>query len=114
MAFKCPHCGSKNNEVKSNGEITQKGKIIILKANCEEDLKRDLFKSETASIEIPELELELGYGTLGGVYTNIEGILEKILAHLKDHNPFAGDNDSDFKRRMDKLFDDLSNLISGK
>jgi zinc finger protein len=40
-----------------------------------EDLKRDLFKSETAGISIPELELELAHGTLGGVYTTVEGVL---------------------------------------
>ena len=43
------------------------------------DLKRDLFKSETAGLAIPEIELELACGTLGGVYTTVEGILEKIL-----------------------------------
>lgn len=82
MAFSCPHCGAKNNEVKSNGEITDQGKIIKLYANCIDDLKRDLFKSETAAIFIPEIDLELTYGTLGGVYTTVEGVLEKILWHL--------------------------------
>jgi zinc finger protein len=87
MAFSCPHCGAKNNEVKSNGEISEMGKMIKLAANCEDDLKRDLFKSETAAVIIPELELELSYGTLGGVYTTVEGVLEKILYHL-DSNVF--------------------------
>ncbi len=88
MAFSCPHCGAKNNEVKSNGEITEMGKMIKLNANCVDDLKRDLFKSETAAIFIPEIELELSYGTLGGVYTTVEGVLEKVLSHLEENVQF--------------------------
>ena len=37
----------------------------------EQDLKRDVIKSDTASVEIPELELELSHGSLGGVYTTV-------------------------------------------
>lgn len=85
MSFLCPHCGAKDTEIKSGGEITPHGKIIKLKVESVQDLKRDLFKSETAGLEIPELELELSSGTLGGVYTTVEGILEKILVHLQDN-----------------------------
>ena len=84
MSFQCPHCGSKSTEVKSGGEITKMGKIIKLHVRNVEDLKRDLFKSETASLEIPELELELGYGTLGGLYTTVEGVLSQVLEHLEE------------------------------
>jgi zinc finger protein len=35
------------------------------------DLKRDVIKSDTASVEVPELELELSHGSLGGVYTTV-------------------------------------------
>jgi len=38
-----------------------------LKANHPDDLRRDVFKSDSARLEIPEIELELDYGTLGGV-----------------------------------------------
>lgn len=52
-------------------------------------MKRDLFKSDTASVLIPEFELELNHGTLGGVYTTIEGLFEKILDNLRDNNMFS-------------------------
>lgn len=29
-------------------------------------------------MDLPEIELELQYGTLGGVFTTIEGLIEKI------------------------------------
>jgi len=38
-------------------------------------LRRDVFKSDSARMMIPEIELELEYGTLGGVYSTIEGLL---------------------------------------
>jgi zinc finger protein len=53
------------------------------------DLKRDLFKSDTCKVIIPEVELELDYGTLGGQYTTVEGLLEKIHDHLGGKNHFV-------------------------
>lgn len=37
-----------------------------------------VFQSDTASVEIPELELELSSGTLGGLVTTVEGLLTNI------------------------------------
>jgi zinc finger protein len=46
-------------------------------------------------VAIPELELELQHGTLGGVFTTVEGLLTKILKNLLEGNPFAvGDSSS--------------------
>jgi C4-type Zn-finger protein len=40
-------------------------------------------------LTIPELELVLQNGTLGGVFTTVEGMLSKIRQSLLDSNPFA-------------------------
>jgi zinc finger protein len=45
--------------------------MYILNVASIADLKRDVFKSETASLRIPEIDLEMCTGTLGGVFTNI-------------------------------------------
>lgn len=82
MAFCCTHCGYKDNEVKSTGEMSEKGKKIILKVEKIEDLERDLFKSESACVKIPELGLEMSTGTLGSFYTTVEGLLDKIYDNL--------------------------------
>ena len=55
MTFLCNHCGYKDTEVKTMGDMSDKGKKIILNVNSAEDLNRDIFKSETAKIIIPEL-----------------------------------------------------------
>jgi zinc finger protein len=64
-------------------------------------------------VEIPELELELDYGTLGGVLTTVEGLLEKIHDHLNDHNPFA-DSDKEFGSKMASFLDSLMDMRNGK
>ena len=63
MAFLCPHCGYKNVDVKIVGEVSLKGKKIILKAETVEDLGRDIFKSESARVTIPELGFEMEPGS---------------------------------------------------
>lgn len=48
-----------------------------------------MLKSDSSQVMVPELELELSHGTLGGVYTTVEGLLNKILTSLRENNPFA-------------------------
>lgn len=92
MSFTCEHCGYKSNEVKVGGEISQKGKKITLVVDNIEDLNRDLFKSDTATISIPELDFFMQPGSLGSLYTTVEGLVEKLLESMKDQNPFVGDS----------------------
>ncbi len=44
MSTNCPHCGYKDNEVKSGGAISPQGKKITLKVENEEDIARDILK----------------------------------------------------------------------
>jgi hypothetical protein len=37
-----------------------------------------VLKSETCSIAIPELEFEIGGGSLGGRFTTVEGLLNNV------------------------------------
>lgn len=37
-----------------------------------------VFQSDSASVKVPELELELSCGTLGGMVTTVEGLIVKI------------------------------------
>ncbi|CAD8057016.1 unnamed protein product [Paramecium primaurelia] len=115
MSFNCGFCGFKDTEVKATGEISKQGKIIELKFENEKDLCRDVFKSDTAKLIIPEIELELGTGTLGGVYSNVEGLLEQILTRLRDNNPFVGDSaDDNYRKKMESFFQKLEEFKSGK
>ncbi|KAH9924712.1 zf-ZPR1-domain-containing protein [Fomitopsis serialis] len=64
MSTNCDKCGYRDNEVKSGSAISLQGKRITLKVEDQEDLSRDILKSETCGLEIPEIELVLTRGTL--------------------------------------------------
>ncbi|WVO16190.1 hypothetical protein L204_103861 [Cryptococcus depauperatus] len=91
MASNCSACGYRDNEVKSGGSIAPKGKKITLKVEDEEDLSRDMLKSDTAGLSIPEIDLVLQPGTLGGRFTTLEGILTEIYTELSTKIFRAGD-----------------------
>lgn len=91
--------------MKSGGAIEPQGTRITLRITDPSDMTRDILKvrclwvpalpwggaqwphrahrvlplqSETCSVEIPELEFELGMGALGGKFTTLEGLLKDI------------------------------------
>lgn len=59
MSFDCEHCGYKNNEMQSAGEIEEKGVGITLQIRSEKDLNRQVVKSDYTSIKIPEVDFEI-------------------------------------------------------
>jgi len=89
MAFVCSACGYKSTEVKPGGGVEPRGTMTKLHVVRRADLSRDVLKSEAASVEVPELELELSAGTLGGRFTTVEGLLVAVKEQLTTSNPFA-------------------------
>ena len=114
MSFTCELCGWKSNEVKAGGAIPEKGRKIILKVTDPSDMSRSLLKSETAVMSVPEIELELAPGTLGGKFTTIEGILLDVANQLK-LNPFMrGDSGQDSQvGKLKKFVESLTKLSEG-
>ncbi|KAF3947323.1 hypothetical protein CMV_026528 [Castanea mollissima] len=112
MASTCDACGYRNSELKPGGRVPEKGKRISLTVRNNKDLCRDVIKSDTAGVKVPELDLELASGTLGGVVTTVEGLITKISESLERVHGFTfGDSlDNhkrskwvDFKARLDKV-----------
>ncbi|XP_078434019.1 uncharacterized protein LOC144705292 [Wolffia australiana] len=112
MATTCDECGYRSSELKPGGEIPAKGRRIILRVQNVADLSRDVIKSDNAAVSIPELELELTSGTLGGLVTTVEGLVTKICENLQRVHGFTfGDSLEDdrknkwldFKERLAKL-----------
>ncbi|CAL8149160.1 unnamed protein product [Prunus armeniaca] len=99
MASTCDACGYRNSELKPGGRVPEKGKKIILCVKNVKDLSRDVIKSDTASVTIPEIELELTSGTLGGIVTTVEGLIMKISESLERVHGFSfGDSLDEHKR----------------
>ena len=113
MAFSCDVCGHKSTEIKQGGGISAKASKITFHVQKAEDLNRDIFKSDTCLLQVPEIDLELQPGTLGSMYTTIEGVMQKIVDHLTEVNPFSqGDSatDSTFKQFLARV----EHLIAGE
>jgi len=90
MSLHCESCGYRSNEIKGGGAIPPFGTRILLRVATPADLAREVLKSDTGGIEIPEIELEMAEGGLDGVYTTVEGLLAKLADRLQRANPFGG------------------------
>ncbi|KAJ2626166.1 nucleolar zinc-finger protein, partial [Coemansia sp. RSA 1290] len=115
MSTTCESCGYKSNEVKCGGAISPKGKRITLKIEDKEDLSRDILKSETSSFKVPELDLDMLAGTMGGRFTTIEGLLNQVHDELKSRIPFLdGDSaEADRKERFIQFLNRLKDAADG-
>jgi zinc finger protein len=84
MSFSCPHCGHKNNEIQSTGRVQEEGSIITLEINDKKDLDRQLVKTDTATVTIPELQFEIPAKSQPGEVTTIEGVLKRVEEGLQE------------------------------
>ncbi len=93
MATVCEHCGYKTNDIKTGGEIPEKGKRITVIVKTIEDLSRDILKSETCALKSADLGLEVHAGTLGGRFTTVEGLLTQVRDQLQGQIFDVGNED---------------------
>jgi zinc finger protein len=107
--FKCQECGYKTTDVKGGGGISDKATKLTLTVKSAEDLNRDLFKSETSSIKIPEIDFETDTGSMGGMFTTVEGVLEKISSTISEM-PFS-QGDSNDGNHLDAFCKNIKNLL---
>jgi zinc finger protein len=126
MATVCDSCGYRSNEVKTGGVVPDKGRKITLRVSTDEDLARDLLKSETAAFSCPELDLHVEPGTMGGRFTTVEGIMTQIRRDLRAQAFGLSDGDAELpseggdgmeagsKERWETFFGNLTEAIEGK
>jgi len=121
-SLNCADCGYRDNDVKTGGEVPEFGKRITLHAKDPEDLRRDLLKSESCSMHVPECDVEMEIGTMGGRFTTVEGILTQMRDELKaqtyraDH-PKEKTGDSmpkEARERWEAFYVQLDKAIAGE
>lgn len=122
-AMNCEHCGYKTSDVKTGGEVPEKGKRLTLKVSAPEDLSRDVLKSESATMRVPECDIEMEAGTMGGRFTTIEGVLTQVRSDLRkvvygeddDNENFTSDG-MQWKKKDEwlRFFEGLDNAIACK
>lgn len=117
----CDMCGYKTNDVKTGGEVPEKGKKIWLHVKDAKDLGRDILKSETCLLKIPECRVEVTPGTMGGRFTTVEGLVTQIRDDLKGSIFDVGEDDvstdsmpSDTKKEWGMFFTQLNKAAKGE
>lgn len=113
MAFICDYCGYRNSEIKEGGGISEKAKRITLQVTEQSDLSRDLFKSDTAKFCIKEIGFDMEPGSMGSMYTTVEGLLSKLIEELTNNNPF-GQGDSAMDKKYLDFLDRLEKYKDGR
>lgn len=116
MATNCDSCGHRTNEVKSGGATEDQGTKITLHITDHSDMSRDVLKSETCAVFIPELEFEMGMASVGGKFTTLEGLLKDIKDLTVSKNPFVV-GDSSQTSRVEKLMDfgeKIDKIVAGE
>ena len=62
MSNACDLCGYRSSDIKAGGGVSEKGSHLVLDVSEQDDLRRDVIKAESASISIPEADLEVTTG----------------------------------------------------
>lgn len=120
MSTTCVECGYRSNDVKTGGAVPDLGKKITLRVENEEDLARDILKSESCALECPELNLQVNPGTLGGRFTTVEGLLTQVRNDLHSQifetgSSEGGDSLSNEQRSQWKsFFEGIDAAIKGE
>ena len=118
MSTVCHDCGYRSNDVKTGGEIPEKGEKITLRVDDETDLARDILKSESCALSCPELALEVNPGTLGGRFTTVEGLLTQVRDDLRSQIFETGEGGDSLapeqRSQWDTFFAGLDAAVNGE
>ena len=112
MSFYCNHCYFKNTEVQSAGEIQERGTKYVLKLDLEEDLERQIVKSDTGVLRIEDLDLEIPPGR--GKLTNLEGILVDIQKDLEKDQKWRAVEAPEIHEKIDGIIKKVSQMSFGE
>jgi zinc finger protein len=75
-SFECEHCNFRDNSVKSASQIQAYGSKYTLVVENEEDLQRQVVKSDIAIFKLETLDIEMPKGE--SQLPNVEGVLLNI------------------------------------
>ncbi|KAH8386819.1 hypothetical protein KR093_002795 [Drosophila rubida] len=110
MATVCGSCGHKTNEVKSGGGIEPQGVRFKVRIESKEDLTRDVLKSETCSLAIPDLDMDVGPHALCGRFTTVEGLLVAMREQL-DGRFFHDSADEASKLQLQRFLETFDSVL---
>ncbi|KAF8885573.1 zf-ZPR1-domain-containing protein [Gymnopilus junonius] len=110
MSFRCEHCGWTNNEIQSAGEIRPEGTVYTAKIQDRNDLNRQIVRSASCELVIPELDLTLP-PTSRGQLTTVEGLIRDVVADLSMDQPLRRVQDEESYKKIQSLVDKLKEIL---
>ena len=83
------HSPSRNNEVQFTGTFGERGVryTLQLKAGDAEGRSRQVVKSDSATVRVPELDFEIPAATQKGTISTVEGLLSDAASNLRCASP---------------------------
>ncbi|XP_025749318.1 zinc finger protein ZPR1 isoform X2 [Callorhinus ursinus] len=109
-SFSCEHCGWNDTEIQSAGRIQDQGVRYILTVRAQEDMNREVVKTDSATTRIPELDFEIPAFSQKGVLTTVEGLISRAVSGLEQDQPARRANEKAVAERIDKFIVKLKEL----
>ncbi|KAG8683875.1 nucleolar zinc-finger protein, partial [Ceratobasidium sp. 395] len=109
MSFRCEHCGNENNEVQAAGAIREQGTLYTAKILARSDLDRQLVKSATCTLVIPELELTIPASR--GQLTTVEGIVRDTVRDLQLDQPLRRIQEPETYEKIETLVGKMKDIL---
>jgi zinc finger protein len=110
-SFECPHCGHKDNSIKSGDQIQEKATRFTLNLDHKDDLERQIVKSDTGKFWVMTLGLETPCRP--GQITTVEGILIEILKDLELNQRDRRNQDPEIAAKLQEVIDRLIQMMNG-
>lgn len=125
MSFRCDHCGHRDSEINSAGEIQRTSSFSVshyalaylaakgVNYTCHlltrKDLDRQLVKSNTATLTLPDFQLTIPPGR--GQLTTVEGIVRDTIRDLDLEQPLRRHVDPETAAKIDAMLGNLRDML---
>ncbi|KAF1589002.1 UNVERIFIED_CONTAM: Zinc finger protein ZPR1, partial [Eudyptes pachyrhynchus] len=109
-SFSCEHCGWNNTEIQSAGRIQDQGVRYTLTVRSQEDMNREVVKTDSATTRIPELDFEIPAFSQKGALTTVEGLISRAISGLEQDQPTRRAVEGAIAERIDEFIGKLKDL----
>merc|ERR1719458_1764355 len=110
-SFACEHCGLRNNELQSGDRIQDRGVRFRCRIASAKDLARQVVKSDTAMVAVPEIELEIPANSQKGSVSNVEGVLTRTVTALEQDQPVRRHMDPEGAAKIEEYVAKINDLL---
>jgi zinc finger protein len=111
-SFSCPHCFAQDNSVKSASQIQVFGTKYTLVVDNEEDLQRQVIKSDVAIFKLETLEIEMPKGE--SQLSNVEGMLQKIHSTLESEQDLRKAQAPELYNALQPIIEKIALMLKGE